>query len=75
VALRRRGVEVWILIASIVLISITAMLTYGNQRFREPADVALVVLAAVGLAVLSRRRPTRGAARPGGGSRRVETSA
>jgi len=50
------------------------MLTYGNQRFREPADVALVVVAAVGLAVLSRRRPTRGATRPGGGSRRVGAS-
>jgi 4-amino-4-deoxy-L-arabinose transferase-like glycosyltransferase len=59
VALRRRGVAVWILLAPLVLISITAMLTYGNQRFREPADIALVVLGAVGLALLTRRRAAR----------------
>jgi 4-amino-4-deoxy-L-arabinose transferase-like glycosyltransferase len=57
-ALRRRGVEIWILIAPLVVVSVTALLVYGNQRFREPADVALVVLGAVGLDLLSRRRRT-----------------
>jgi 4-amino-4-deoxy-L-arabinose transferase-like glycosyltransferase len=56
--LRRRGVDVWILLAPIVMVSLTALLTYGNQRFRQPADVALVVPAAVALdAFWSRRRP------------------
>jgi 4-amino-4-deoxy-L-arabinose transferase-like glycosyltransferase len=57
--LRRRRVEVWILIAPLVVVCVTAVLAYGNQRFREPADLALVVLAAVALDVLSRRRPHR----------------
>ena len=35
---------------------VTALATYGNLRFREPADVALVVLAAVGLDAVWRRR-------------------
>jgi len=53
--LRRRGVGVWILLTPLVLVSLTAMVTYGNQRFREPADAALVVLAAAGLDALWER--------------------
>ncbi len=55
--LRRRHVGIWILLAPFIVVSITALITYGNQRFREPADVALVVLAAVALDAL--RRPSR----------------
>ena len=51
----RRG-RVWVLLAPALLVSLTALATYGNLRFREPADVALVVLAAVGLDALWRRR-------------------
>lgn len=54
--LRRRGVGVWILVVPCIVVSATALLTYGNQRFREPADLALVVLAAVALDALWRRR-------------------
>ena len=39
-----------------MIVSLTALLTYGNLRFREPADVAVVVLAGVGLDALWRRR-------------------
>lgn len=60
--LRRRGSGVWILLMPFVAVSLTAMITYGNARFREPADVAVVILAAVALDALwtareSRRRP------------------
>jgi 4-amino-4-deoxy-L-arabinose transferase-like glycosyltransferase len=55
-ALRRRRVGTWILLSPFVIVSLTALATYGNLRFREPADVALVVLAGVGLDALWRRR-------------------
>ncbi len=45
----RRRVALWILLTPIVLVSFTALSTYGNQRFREPAEITLVVLAAVAL--------------------------
>jgi 4-amino-4-deoxy-L-arabinose transferase-like glycosyltransferase len=54
--LRRRRVPVWIMLTPFVVVSATALLTYGNLRFREPAEVALVVLAAVALDALWRRR-------------------
>jgi 4-amino-4-deoxy-L-arabinose transferase-like glycosyltransferase len=58
--LRRRGVDIWILFAPVVMVSLTALLSYGNQRFRQPADVALVVPAAVALdAVWGRRVASR----------------
>ena len=47
--LRRRRRELWILLAPVVLVCVTALLTYGNQRFRAPAEITLVVLAAVAL--------------------------
>ena len=55
-ALRRRGVGVWILAAPFVVVTVTALLTYGNVRFRQPAEVSLAVLAAVGLDSLWRQR-------------------
>jgi 4-amino-4-deoxy-L-arabinose transferase-like glycosyltransferase len=57
VALRRRRVPVWIVLAPVLVVSLTALTTYGNQRFREPAELSLVVLAAVALDAL--RRPAR----------------
>jgi hypothetical protein len=67
--LRRRAVGVWILAMPFFVVSVTALLTYGNQRFREPADLALVVLAAVALDELWRRDQTgRKAPRAGPGS-------
>jgi 4-amino-4-deoxy-L-arabinose transferase-like glycosyltransferase len=59
VILRRRGVGVWLLLVPPVAVSITALATYGNVRFRESAELSLVVLAAVALDALWARRGTR----------------
>jgi 4-amino-4-deoxy-L-arabinose transferase-like glycosyltransferase len=56
VVLRRRGVSVWILLMPFVVVCVTVLATYGNLRFREPAELSLVVLAAVALDDLWRRR-------------------
>ena len=54
--LRRRGVVTWILVAPFIIVTVTALATYGNLRFREPAELCVVVLAAVALDELLRRR-------------------
>ena len=56
VAQRRRGEVTWILLAPFIIVAVTALTTYGNLRFREPAEIALVVLAAVAADELLRRR-------------------
>ena len=56
IALRRRGVSTWILLMPFVVVTVTALVTYGNVRFREPAELSLVILAAVALDALWRRR-------------------
>jgi 4-amino-4-deoxy-L-arabinose transferase-like glycosyltransferase len=61
--LHRRGVVTWILLAPFIIVSVTALTTYGNLRFREPAEVCLVVLAAVALDELLRRRRAGAVAR------------
>jgi hypothetical protein len=59
VVLRRRRVPVWPLAATAVIVTITAAVFYGLVRFRVPAEVAIVVLAAVAVdALLRRRSPT-----------------
>ncbi len=45
----RRRRALWPLLAPVVAVSITVVLTYGNQRFRALAEPAVVVLAAVAL--------------------------
>ena len=54
--LRRRGVVTWILLTPFIIVTVTALTTYGNLRFREPAEVALAALAAVAVDELIRRR-------------------
>lgn len=49
VLLRRRTIPVWPLAAMFLLVTIVALLIYGEPRFREPAEIALVGLAAVGV--------------------------
>jgi 4-amino-4-deoxy-L-arabinose transferase-like glycosyltransferase len=56
VLLRRRGEVTWILLAPFIIVTVTALTTYGNLRFREPAEVALAALAAVAVDELIRRR-------------------
>jgi hypothetical protein len=49
VALRRRRLLLFPFVAMILLTSITAILAFGDARFAVEADVALAVLAGVGL--------------------------
>ena len=52
VVLRRRGVPIWPFVAMVVAVGVTAVLFYGIVRFRVPADVAALVLAAVAVDAL-----------------------
>lgn len=56
VVLRRRRVPLTPLVAQFVMVSVTALVIYGLVRFRVPAEVAMAVLAAVGVDALVRRR-------------------
>lgn len=62
VMLRRRGVPVLPLLAPVVVVTLVAAFFYGNVRFRAPAEVSIVVLAAVTLDALVRRHLGRRAA-------------
>jgi len=53
--LRRRRAPTWILLTPIVMVAFTAGLTFGLTRFREPAELSIVILAAVGLDWIGRR--------------------
>lgn len=65
VVLRRRPTVLWPLVATAVAVTATAALFYGIVRFRVPADVAIVVLAAVAVdRVLARWGPSRRAGAP-----------
>ena len=61
VILRRRGVPIAPFVAMPVLVTVTGVLFWGNPRFRRPAEVAIVVLAAVAIEALSRRAGGDGA--------------
>jgi hypothetical protein len=64
VALRRRGVPSFPVMSWLVNVAITVVAFYGSTRFRAPAEPALVLLAAVGVDALLRRRwPVAGATR------------
>ena len=56
VLLRRRNVLLLPLVIQPVLVTITAALIWGAIRFRAPAEVAMVILAAVALDRLGDRR-------------------
>jgi hypothetical protein len=47
---------VWPLLAPAALVLVSTALVYGTPRFRAPAEPSVVVLAAVGAAVLLSRR-------------------
>ena len=67
-ALRRRGVgaALWIVLTPVVSVTVTTLLSYGTLRFRHSVELVLVVLAAVGIDALWRRRAARGRPAPGG---------
>jgi 4-amino-4-deoxy-L-arabinose transferase-like glycosyltransferase len=56
VVLRRRGVPSFPLVAGVVSVAVTVVLFYGSTRFRAPAETSLVLLTAVALDALVRRR-------------------
>jgi fluoride ion exporter CrcB/FEX len=53
---RRRRARVWPLLSTGVLVSLTTVATYGQQRFRAADEPALVVLAAVTIVAGATRR-------------------
>lgn len=59
--LRRRGVAVWPLLSTFVVVTATAIYAYGVIRFRVPAELALVTLAGCALGGIRRRRRDGGA--------------
>lgn len=54
--LRRRRTAVIPLLAPIVIVTVTVAITFGSPRFRAPAEIAIVVLAATALDALANRR-------------------
>ncbi|MGZ4675719.1 MAG: glycosyltransferase family 39 protein [Acidimicrobiia bacterium] len=55
VLLRRRRVRIWPLAIPPVVVTVGALLSYGQTRFRVPAEPVIVVLAACALAVVTGR--------------------
>ena len=65
VVLRRRHRLLYPLLAPMAVVLITVAITYANTRFRAPAEVMLVVLAAVAIdAIVSRWRSRATTVRP-----------
>ncbi len=56
VLLRRRRVPISPLVAPVFVSTLSAMLAFGNPRYRSSADIVLVVLAAIALDALCERR-------------------
>jgi 4-amino-4-deoxy-L-arabinose transferase-like glycosyltransferase len=69
VLLRRRRIPISPLVAPVFVSTLSAMVAFGNPRYRSSADIVLVVLVAVALDALCERRGwgtrLRGAAHPG----------
>lgn len=60
VLLRRRGIPISPMVGLMVAVTLTAVISFGITRYRVPADVGLVILAAVaGEAILGRLRARR----------------
>jgi hypothetical protein len=65
----RRRAEGIVLLAPVAVATLGAALTYGNERFREAAEPAVIVLAVLGALTLARRWNTRGNRRMGQNAR------
>jgi hypothetical protein len=57
VSLWRRGTWLWPLLSVLLMVTLTAAMTFGLTRYRAPADLVLVTLAAAGLDALLRMLP------------------
>ena len=60
IVLRRRRVRMWFLLVPPVIVTAGALLSYGQTRFRVPAEPVIVVLAAVAITAVVQRRGPRG---------------
>ncbi len=56
VVLRRRRAVLWPLLVPVALVTLISAFGYGTLRFRVPAEVSIVVLAAVAIDAVWRRR-------------------
>lgn len=54
-ALRRRAAPLWPLLAPVLIVTLVSVLGHGDIRYRHAGDIALVVLAGVGLAGMKGR--------------------
>jgi 4-amino-4-deoxy-L-arabinose transferase-like glycosyltransferase len=52
VVARRKRITQWPLLVPILIVTVASAATYGQTRFRVPAEPSLVILGAIGLAVL-----------------------
>jgi hypothetical protein len=59
VVLRRRGTRVYPLLVQAVLVTTASALAWGATRFRTPADVAIVILAAASVDAIVERWQVR----------------
>lgn len=50
---RRRGDTVWFLLVPPAIVAVSALFTYGNQRFRAIAEPSVIVLAATAVVALA----------------------
>lgn len=68
VLLHRRGTTLIPVLSTVVVVAAAAAITFGITRYRVPVDVALVVLAGIGIDGLLRRWPSRQPVQAPGGS-------
>lgn len=68
VLLHRRGSTLIPVLSTVVVVAAAAAITFGITRYRVPVDVALVVLAGIGIDGLLRRWPSRQPVQAPGGS-------
>ncbi|HEU5301545.1 MAG TPA: glycosyltransferase family 39 protein [Acidimicrobiia bacterium] len=74
VVLRRGRALVWPLLVPVALVTMIAAFAYGTIRFRVPAEVSIVVLAAVALDAVWKRRRGEPDARPADQASAIEAS-
>jgi 4-amino-4-deoxy-L-arabinose transferase-like glycosyltransferase len=65
VQLRRRRVALWPLLVPVLIVTLASAATYGQTRFRVPAEPSLVVLGALGLTTALARLRRAPVTRPG----------
>ena len=64
VVLRRRRVRIWPLAVPPIIVTVGTLLSYGQTRFRVPAEPVIVVLAACAIAAIASAIAARGTQAP-----------